>query len=140
MSNAQSRIKLSYEIYLEDGCVADATEPDQPFELTLGDGQLPDQFEIELLGLKPGDKKQFTLSAEQAYGERSTDVIYTMEISDFPAEIRPEVGAIVEFETPNGDFLPGLVLSVQGQSVEVDFNHPLAGKRLSVSVKLIDIS
>ncbi|MGO3644285.1 MAG: FKBP-type peptidyl-prolyl cis-trans isomerase, partial [Pseudoalteromonas sp.] len=50
-----------------------------------------------------------------------------------------EVGNIIAFTQPDGTELPGLVREVQGDSVTIDFNHPLAGQRLTFEVEIIEV-
>ena len=54
------------------------------------------------------------------------------------ADIVLEVGLMVSFDGPGGE-LPGVVREVMEEHVEVDFNHPLAGRRIVFDVSIIDV-
>lgn len=126
---------------LEDGSVADSTQvAGKPARLVLGDASLSPAIEQALLGLKLGEKHKFAVPPEQAYGYASPDNIQYMDLSAFPAELQPEVGLIVAFAGINGQEHPGMIREIQGTSVKVDFNHPLAGHTVSFEVEILGIA
>jgi FKBP-type peptidyl-prolyl cis-trans isomerase SlpA len=43
------------------------------------------------------------------------------------------------FDTPAGDELSGTILSVDGDTVAVDFNHPLAGRVVVFEVEILEV-
>ena len=105
----------------------------------MGDGSLTANFEKCLLGLTAGESKTFELEPEDAFGQPNPDNIYYVDRSKFGAETPAKVGAIIAFTQPDGTELPGLVREVQGESVTIDFNHPLAGQRLTFEVDIIEV-
>ena len=62
-----------------------------------------------------------------------------MERSRFSSELKLEEGMIVAFAQPNGAEVPGIVRSIAGDSVTVDFNHPLAGQTVIFDVEIVDV-
>lgn len=135
-----SEVIMHVSLKLSDGSAADSTKVDnKPAKLCLGDGSLSAGFEQQLLGLLPGASKQFRLSPEQAYGEPSPDLVVHMERSKFGAELLPEVGAIIAFTGVDGSEQPGVIRDIAGDSVTVDFNHPLAGQVLHVDVEILAV-
>jgi len=128
-----SEVIFHFSIKLEDGSAADSTKVhNKPAKLTMGDGSLTANFEKCLLGLTAGESKTFELEPEDAFGQPNPDNIYY-------AETPAKVGAIIAFTQPDGTELPGLVREVQGESVTIDFNHPLAGQRLTFEVDIIEV-
>ena len=102
----------------------------------MGDGSLTENFEKCLLGLQAGDEKSFELAPEDAFGQPNPDNIYYVDRSKFGADTPAEVGTIIAFTQPDGTELPGLV-RVAGDSVTIDFNHPLAGQRVTFEVEIL---
>ena len=90
-------------------------------------------FERELMGSKAGDKVEFTLSAEDAYGERDPDAVQEIP-KDMFGDIAPEVGM-----TLMSDVGPFQVTEVGESTVIVDFNHMLAGKSLKFNVEVLEV-
>lgn len=141
MINTGSQVVFHFSIKLSDGSIADSTKVSgKPAKLVMGDGSLTPGFEACLLGLESGQEASFTLPPEQAFGMPNPDNIYYVERDKFGADVTPEEGAIIAFTQPDGSELPGVVRSVAGQSVTVDFNHPLAGQTLTFDVEIIEVT
>lgn len=131
---------MHFDLTLTDGSAADSTRMNnKPAKLVMGDGSLTSQFEACLLGLSKGQKKAFTLAPEEAFGHPNPDNIYYLDKSKFGPETPVEEGAIIAFTQPDGTELPGIIRSVAGESVTVDFNHPLAGQTVVFDVEIIDV-
>ena len=134
-----STVTLHLSLTLEDGTVAESTFGDEPLEFTMGDGTLVHGLELALYGLMPGDVQRLELYPEQAFGVRDPDNIHAVPRADFDPGIALKPGVIVGFETDAGDELAGAILSLDEESVEVDFNHPLAGHTIVFDVEIIDV-
>lgn len=138
-----SEVLMHFSIQLEDGSVADSTQATgKPAKFRMGDGSLTGNFEKCLLGLMEGEKSGFVLEPEDAFGLANPDNIHHMELSKFSAEVPAEVGTIVGFsgpDSPDSPDIPGIITHVVGDSVTVDFNHPLAGQRVTFDVEVVTI-
>ncbi len=138
--NMHSLVLMHYSITLPDGNVIESSFDEDPIEITLGHDDLTEGMELALFGLEEGDKQTLTLTPEQGFGFRDEDNIHEMPISDFPEDLTPEPGLAFSFEMPEGEEIPGIVLSVKGDQVDVDFNHPLAGQELIFSVEILGVN
>ena len=139
--SAKSEVVMHFTIKLADGSAADSTKVNnKPAKFRMGDGSLTVNFEKCLLGLTEGESKSFALAPEDAFGIPNPDNFYYVERSKFSAEAPAEVGAIIAFTQPDGTELPGIIRDVTGESVTVDFNHPLAGQALTFDVDVISIN
>jgi FKBP-type peptidyl-prolyl cis-trans isomerase SlpA len=135
-----SEVVFHFSIKLEDGSAADSTKVhNKPAKLVMGDGSLTANFEKCLLGLSAGDEKSFKLAPEDAFGMPNPDNIYYVDRSKFGSDTPAEVGAIIAFTQPDGTDLPGLIREVAGDSVTVDFNHPLAGQHVEFEVEILEV-
>ncbi|WP_337842959.1 FKBP-type peptidyl-prolyl cis-trans isomerase [Rheinheimera sp.] len=137
---AGSTVIFHFDIKLADGSAAESTRVhNKPARLQMGDGSLSPAFEAQLMGMAKGDKRTFTLAPEDAYGMPNPDNIYYVDRSKFSADAPAQVGMIVGFAMPDGSELPGLIREVVGDSVTVDFNHPLAGQTLTFNVEIVEV-
>jgi FKBP-type peptidyl-prolyl cis-trans isomerase SlpA len=143
MSNAVAAGSLVFAhmtLLLPDGSVADSTRSTgKPSVIRLGDGSVSEALEASLIGKLVGDRVKVTLQAEDAFGEPQPNLIQFMEIHQFPADIKLEEGVVIAFEQPDGSQLPGIIREVQGHSVKVDFNHPLAGQEITFDIEILSI-
>lgn len=135
-----SHVIVHITMKLADGSAADSTKVhNKPAKIIMGDESISPAFEAQLLGLKKGDSKEFTLQAVDSFGETNPDNIHYVDISKFSADAPAQVGNIVTFTQPGGIELPGMITDVSGSSVTVDFNHPLAGQAVTFVIDVIDI-
>lgn len=134
-----SHVIMHYSITLPDGTVADSSFQGEPLAFTMGDGSLIPGLELALYGLGPGDSQTLTLTPEQTFGYPDPADLREMALSDFPDDLRPQEGQIIEFETPGGDSLPGSIVEVGDQTVKVDFSHPLTGLELVFTVEILSV-
>ena len=120
----------------------------KPATLSLGMGELSPAVEQRLLGLEEGTRAIFELPAGEAFGERNADMVQWVackllrDMGD-PLETY-RVGDVVQFPTPDGQgSYAGAVVQtrdgVDGDAVQFDFNHPLAGQPVTFEVHLIGV-
>ena len=138
--NMHSLVLMHYSIALTNGSVIESSFDDDPVEITMGNGDVTDGMELAIFGLKEGDSQTLTLTPEQGFGTRDEDNIHDMPLSDFPEELPPEPGLSYSFESPDGDEIPGTVVSLKNKTAEIDFNHPLAGHEIVFTVKILAVN
>ena len=133
-----TRVKLIFSLKLENGDLVDSTG-DKGAEFTVGDGNLLPGFERALFGLQAGDKKLLWISPEQGFGEPNEENIQRIKRSQFQSNMALTEGLMMSFADAQNTELPGVILSVGDQYVEVDFNHPLSGKTLQFDVQILAV-
>lgn len=130
-----ARVSLHFTIELENGEVVDSTREKSPATFEYGDGNLLPGFEQALLGLAAGDKTRVRIAPEQGFGMRNPNNLQRYLVSDFK-DMELEPGLMISFSDPSQAGLPGIVDSIDGDRVTIDFNHPLAGKMLYFDVEI----
>lgn len=136
VGNAQ-QVLIEYQIHA-DGILLEGSDPGQPVVYQMGQGQWPVPLELAMLNEPVGSEIELYFSAgDQVFGSVDSERIIVMQIDDFSST--PEVGALLEFSLPNSETTEGQVLKIMGDQVEVDFNHPYAGRDLRVNIKLLAI-
>ena len=136
---ADSTILVHITMKLSDGSAADSTKVNnKPAKIIMGDQSISAAFEAQILGMTAGDSREFSLEAVDAFGESNPDNIHYMDINKFSAEVPAKVGNIITFSQPGGE-LPGMIQEVNGNSVTIDFNHPLAGQAVTFVIDLVEI-
>lgn len=133
-------VSVDYKGTLQNGEVFDSSQGGQPLEVQMGVGQLIEGFERELMGMSLSDKKNFTLSPEDAYGQRDDSLTRDFARTDFPPEMEPQVGMTIALQTPEGRQTPAQITHLDGEKLSVDLNHPLAGESLTFEIEVVGIS
>ncbi len=131
-------VTLHFTLKLEDGTVVDSTRDKRPATFQVGDGNLPPGFEAPLEGLIDGDTGSYQISPEHAFGQHNPQNVQLLKRDDFD-DVEPEVGTVMSFADAAGGELPGVIAGIDGEQVEVDFNHPLAGRTLTFEVEVIQV-
>ena len=134
----ERQVTLHFAIKLESGDVVDSTFDKQPATFKVGDGNLLPGFEQALYGLKAGDKRSLPIEPEHAFGQPNPQNVQVMPRSQF-ADMELSEGLMIIFSDAANAELPGVVKEFDGEQVTIDFNHPLAGKRLTFDVEIVDV-
>ncbi len=142
MSHAEkgSKIKVHYTGKLDDGTVFDTSAERDPLEFTLGEGRLIRGFEEAVTGMKVGETKTVTISADDAYGQHRPELQRRVPKEQFPENIDPQVGLFLNIRQPDGGVLEAVITEVSDEAVVIDANHPLAGRDLTFEIEVVDIA
>jgi len=133
-------VKVHYIGKLQDGQVFDSSREREPIEFNVGEGRLIPGFEKAVEGMSIGEKKEFTVSSEQAYGEMREELVQEIDSNHLPQDLKPEVGMRLISKTPDGQENPVVITEVKDDSVVIDANHPLAGKDLVFEIEVMEIA
>ena len=120
------------------------TSVEHPFVFLYGFGGVLPDFESNLNGKKKGDKFDFHIGAEKAYGKFEKDYVVKIDRAAFEVDgkfddARIKVGEDIEMNDADGNRLVGKVLEITDAHVEMDFNHPLAGFDLHFIGEVLDV-
>ncbi|HEX2979473.1 MAG TPA: peptidylprolyl isomerase [Anaerolineaceae bacterium] len=131
-------VKLSYVLTV-DNEVVDSAEKEEPIEFIQGHGHIIPGLERELYGMNIGDEKSVTVQPEEGYGEFDETAIISVPRSEFPEGVPLEPGIPLQVRTEEGELLDSRIHSVGDDAIQLDFNHPLAGKSLNFNVIVVDL-
>lgn len=95
------------------------------------------KVEEALQGQEAGYQVTLTLSAEDSFGERDEALVTTIDKKDFPPGVK--VGGQLQGRGEDGQDIVFNVLKIKGPVVHLDGNHPLAGKELRFTVKVLSV-
>jgi len=127
-----------------EGVVIEEVDESNPLKFLFGAGQMLHEFEARIEKLKSGDSFNFSLTPDEAYGERREDLIvdipiYVFEVNGkFDDEIC-KVGNQVPMADQQGRRLMGVITEIRDDMVSMDFNHPMAGVSLYFAGGITDV-
>ncbi|SFC29794.1 peptidylprolyl isomerase/peptidyl-prolyl cis-trans isomerase B (cyclophilin B)/FKBP-type peptidyl-prolyl cis-trans isomerase SlyD [Halobiforma haloterrestris] len=133
------------DVALEEGIYHDHRDY-KPLEFRVGEGKVLEGIDRVVQDLSVGDRTTVELEPEEAFGPRREDEILEVPLDhlerdegangegDGDGDETIEPGTLVGSET--GD--TGWVVSVDGETATVDFNHELAGTRIECEIHVLD--
>jgi peptidylprolyl isomerase len=111
----------------------------EPLFLVVGEGWVPKGLDEGLVGLEPGQSSTVEVPPEKGYGARDASKVRLVPLRRFRNEgITPIPGTQI-----NLDGKIGQVRTVGAGRVQMDYNHPLAGRTLVYDVsaqKIVDVA
>ena len=132
-------VTFHYTLRGDDGAVLDTTEGDEPMEYIHGKGELIAGLERALEGAEPGTALAgIVVEPADGYGEYYPSLITEVGRDSFPDDVEIEVDMQFEAVGPDGVQIV-TVTKVEGDTITVDGNHPLAGKTLHFDVKVLAV-
>ena len=134
-----SKVTLHFALKMVTGELIDSTFDKKPATFTVGDGSLLAGFERKLFGMHKGERAQFTVSPEEAFGQPNPNNVQHFKRSDFDPAMELYEGLVISFADASKAELPGVVSRFDANEVVVDFNHPLAGRVIYFEVEIIDV-
>lgn len=136
-------ISVSYDLYDSDKDLVEKATKERPFQFISGLGTTLDAFEEQLKDLKAGDKFEFTIKSEDAYGEYNNEHVLDLPKNIFEIEGKFDTerifaGNVVPLMDSEGNRMNATVVEVKDNVVVVDLNHPLAGEDLTFSGEILE--
>ena len=134
-----TKVQLTFSLSLEAGDVIDSTG-DKAAEFVVGDGKLLPGFENALFGLHAGDERRLEIEPEAAFGKPNEENVQRIKRASFQTNMALTEGLMMSFADAQNAELPGVIVGIDDMYVEVDFNHPLAGKTIifDVAIKQVE--
>ncbi len=136
------KYKVEYVGKYEDGEIFDESPKGQPIEFFGGMGMVIQGFENNVAEMKVGENKTIEIEPDMGYGPVRKELILKVPKSTFEGLPKEEMreGAEIVATLETGQSVPVKILKITENDVEVDFNHPLAGKKLVFELKLVEKS
>ena len=126
----------------ETGEVFDSSEGKDPLTFLVGHKKMIAGFEEEMMGAKLGERREFTLEPERAYGQPLDELVLEFPKSEFShlesSGVQIEIGMQLVAQTFEGP-APFIVRAMTEDSITADFNHAMAGKTLKFSVEVVEV-
>ena len=130
-------VSLTYVIRDESDSIVEHN--DIPVGYVFGGGtELLGGMDEALQGRVAGDEVSRVIPPEKGFGYPDPDMTFTDDIENVPAEYR-RIGAEVQIQNEKGQSKTFYVTKIESGKFTVDGNHPLAGKTLTLTVKILDV-
>lgn len=130
---------LEYTLTDESGEVLDTSKGRGPLAYVHGLGMLIPGLEEELEGKVQGDSLKARIEPDKGYGVRDDQMVQSVPREQLPAEVDVEVGMQFQAQTQDGGAHVVTVVEIEGETIKLDANHPLAGVTLHFDVEVVEV-
>jgi FKBP-type peptidyl-prolyl cis-trans isomerase SlyD len=136
-------VSLTYELHTTNAegqqVFVEKADEQNALVFMYGTGMMLPKFEEHLAGLNAGDEYSFELTAEDGYGTIDPGAFADLPKEMFKEVDLPAVGDIIPLQDNEGNHFRAGVTGVHDDSISVDLNHPMAGKNLIFSGKILTV-
>ena len=133
------KVKVHYHGKLTNGETFDSSAGREPLEFEIGAGSVIKGFDEGVSGMKVGEKRTINIPVDEAYGQRSEDMLIEFPKDRFPNDMEIKEGMQLMMSNGTGQNIPVIVVEVKDDAVILDANHPLAGEDLIFDIELVEI-
>lgn len=135
---SDSVVTMHYTLTDPSGEVLDSSQGKDPLAYLHGHGNIIAGLEKQIEGKSAGDKLVAEVPASEAYGEHNPQLVVEASRSQFPGEADLQPGMQFQADTPEGTRI-AQITKIEGETVTVDTNHPLAGVDLKFAVEVVEV-
>lgn len=128
-----------YTLTDPDGTVIDSSEGSEAMPYLHGSDNIVPGLERQMHGRKVGDRFRAVVLPEEGYGVPEGPGPQAVSRDIFPEDAELEEGMQFHAEDDDGETFPLWIVSIEGDTIVVDANHPLAGVTLHFEVEIVDI-
>lgn len=131
-------VSMEYTLHVDNEEI-DSSKGQDPLQFLVGHGNIISGLEREIIGMKVGDSKDVVIAPADGYGEFNEEAFLDVPRKDFPSDMPVEEGLELTVRDDSGQSRYARIDAIEGDTVTLNFNHPLAGDELHFNVKVVDL-
>jgi FKBP-type peptidyl-prolyl cis-trans isomerase SlyD len=131
-------VSFHYKLRDAEGTFNESSDGGSPVVYMHGHNNIVPGLESQLTGKKSGDKFTATVAPEGGYGQRNEDAVQRVPLKHIATRGPFTVGQMVVVNTRDGG-RQARVVKVGHFNVDLDLNHPLAGKTLEFDIEVVEV-
>lgn len=131
-------VSMEYTLHV-DGEEIDSSKGQDPLQFLAGYGNIISGLEREMMGMKVGESKDVVIQPGDGYGEYDDQAFMEVPRSEFPKDMDVQEGLELSVRDDQGQSRYARIDAIEGDTVTLNFNHPLAGDELHFNVKVVDL-
>lgn len=132
-------VRIHYTCKLEDGSVFATSRNKEPIEFEIGSAEVIPGLQEAVVGMAEGDTKTTMVPPDKAYGPYHDEMTATIDRDMVPSDLKLENGVSLRVKHADGHESDAFVTGFNETTVDVDGNHPLAGKTLTLEIELLEL-
>ena len=132
-------MSFHYALREESGAPVEDSREREPLVIMFGRGNLIAGLEQAMIGHVAGDRFDVVVPPAQGYGERREDATQRVPKKYFRGGEHLQPGMTTVLNTKEGRQQMVTVTKVGSSVIDVDLNHPMAGKTLHFAIEITDV-
>lgn len=133
-------VSFHYSVSDDTGETVDSSrERGEPLTILTGHGNIIPGLERALHGRVVGDRFGVDVAPEDGYGHRNEELVQRVPKKYFQHGDRLKVGDVTALRLKDGGHRVVTVKKVGMSAIDVDLNHPMAGKSLKFEIEITAI-
>ena len=133
-------VSMHYTLTDATGVEIESSRPGgQPIETLIGHGGIIPGLEKALIDHVAGDRVEVDVQPGEAYGERNEGQVQRVPKKYFRDAARLKPGMVTTLAMKEGGQHTVSVIKLGSSVVDIDLNHPLAGKTLHFDVEIVAV-
>jgi len=133
-------VSMHYTLHADDDSrIESSRDGGEPVHVLIGHGGIIPGLENSLIGREAGDQLSVDVEPQDAYGERQEGNIQRVPKKYFKDASRLRQGVTAVLSMKDGGQRTVTVRKIGSSVVDVDLNHPLAGRKLRFDVEIIAV-
>lgn len=141
----KDRIGRTAYIFYKGGAkgeeILDDRSTGEPLKVLLGENAVPKGIEAAIYDMEIGECRDIEIAPEDAYGYPSPDGIQWYPRNMVKDGYKLQKGDVIALgnKYEQEDVLPGRITEATDDMLQVDANHPYAGKTLAYWINLVEL-
>jgi FKBP-type peptidyl-prolyl cis-trans isomerase SlyD len=134
-----SVVRFHYALADENGAQIESSHGGEPLTVLLGHGGIIAGVDEALVGHEAGDKLDVTVTPEKGYGERRDGLTQRVPKKYFRNADKLKPGMQTVLNVQGGGQRLVTVQKIGSSVIDVDLNHPMAGRTLKFAIEVVDV-
>ena len=131
-------VSMEYTLHVDNEEI-DSSKGQDPLQFLVGHGNIISGLEREMIGMKVGESKDVVIPPADGYGEFDDEAYMDVPRGEFPQDMPVQEGLELTVRDDSGQARYARVDTIEGDTVTLNFNHPLAGDELHFNVKVVEL-
>ena len=131
-------VTFHYHLSDEAGAELDSSRASEPLTILFGHGAIIPGLEQAMHGHEAGDRFNVSVPPEQGYGAHRADFTQRVPKKYFRDAENLKPGMSTVISTKEGQ-RPVTVIKVGSSVIDIDLNHPMAGKSLHFDIEIVEV-
>lgn len=129
----------------EDGSEFSSKSDGGPLEFNVGKRMVLEGLDKAVVGMAAGERKKVVMPPVEAFGEWDEELVKQVSQAKLNLDETPKVGMTLQVYDGSIEgkeeekIINAVIKKIDGDVLTIDYNHPLAGKSVTLHLEMVEI-